>query len=295
MSTIKVAATQMACSWDIDANIAQAHALVRTAAKQGAQIILLQELFETPYFCQDINDKFKELARPLQNNPLIQGFQKLAIELEVVLPISYYEKADNGLFNSIAIIDADGSIKNHYRKTHIPEFPGYHENEYFDAGDSGFQVTQTRYAKIGVGICWDQWFPEAARAMALMGAELLLYPTAIGTEPSQNDHDSRDHWQRVMQGHSGANLVPVIASNRVGCEDGNTTSMTFYGSSFISDCLGKKIAEADRNNSSVIVADIDLTQSAIARQDWGVFQTRQPKAYNLLTQELPKPAYSDQV
>ncbi len=285
----------MPCSWDIDANIAQAQSLVRDAAAQGAQIILLQELFETPYFCQDINDKFKELAKPLKDNALIATFQKLALELEVVLPVSYYEKGKNGLYNSIAIIDADGTVKNHYRKTHIPEFPGYHENEYFEVGDSGFEVTQTRYAKIGVGICWDQWFPEAARAMTLMGAELLLYPTAIGSEPSQSGHDSRDHWQRVMQGHSGANLVPVIASNRVGCEDGNNSSMTFYGSSFITDGMGAKIIEADRDSTSVIVADIDLANSALLRQDWGVFQTRQPKAYGILTQDLPKPTYSDEV
>jgi len=295
MTKIKVAASQMPCSWDIDANIALAETLVRDAAAQGAQIILLQELFETPYFCQDVDEKYKELAKPLKNNALIQVFQKLAAELEVVLPVSYYEKGDNGLYNSIVIIDADGTIKNHYRKTHIPEFPGYHENEYFDEGDSGFKVTQTRYAKIGVGICWDQWFPEAARAMTLMGAELLFYPTAIGSEPSQKNHDSRDHWQRVMQGHSGANLIPVIASNRVGTEAGKNTSMQFYGSSFITNCLGAKIEEAHRESTGVIVAEVDLAESALHRQDWGVFQTRQPKAYGILCEDLPKPAYSDTI
>ena len=286
MRNVTVAATQMRCSWDTEDNIIQAMNLVREAAQQGAQIILLQELFETPYFCQDIDAKFKSLAQGIDKNALIQRFQALAKELEVVLPISFYEHAKAGLFNSIAVIDADGSIKNHYRKTHIPDSIGYYEDHYFDAGNTGFVVTQTRYAKIGVGICWDQWFPEAARAMALMGAELLFYPTAIGSEPSDPSLDSKDHWQRVMQGHAGANLVPVIASNRVGTEVGKNASITFYGSSFISDEHGALLEVADRNSQGILVHTLDLDQTAENRRQWGVFHTRQPHQYGILTEQI---------
>lgn len=283
MRNVTVAATQMSCSWDIDNNILKAEKLVREAVDQGAQIVLLQELFETPYFCQDINAEFKDLAQEVGSSKLIQCFSALAKELEVVLPISFYEKDENELFNSIVIIDADGQIKNRYRKTHIPDTPGYHEDHYFSPGDTGFMVTDTRYGKIGVGICWDQWFPEAARSMVLMGAELLFYPTAIGSEPSDPELDSRDHWQRVMQGHGAANLVPVIASNRVGIEQGQQSQITFYGSSFISNEYGAMTNVADRYTEGVLVSTIDLDQAKENREQWGIFHTRQPEHYNQIT------------
>ncbi len=294
MKNVTVAATQMSCSWDLQDNINKAEKLVREAASKGAHIILLQELFEAPYFCQDIDEKYKDLAQPVQDNKLIGHFQLLAKELEVVLPISFYEKSNAGLFNSVVIIDADGSIQNHYRKTHIPDSPGYYEDHYFAPGDTGFLVTQTRYAKIGVGICWDQWFPEAARAMALMGAEILMYPTAIGSEPSDPDLDSRDHWQQVMLGHAGANLVPVVASNRIGVEQGAHGNIRFYGSSFISNEFGGIEQKADRETSDVLVSTIDLDAVAENRRQWGVFHTRQPHQYGILTEAI-KPEHQKPV
>ncbi len=284
MAKLKVAATQMACSWDTEQNVDRAEQLVREAAALGAQVILLQELFETPYFCKDKLEKYFELSHPVANNPLIQKFQKLAKELEVVLPISFYENSGNSFFNSLAVIDADGKVLGVYRKSHIPDGPGYSEKFYFSPGDTGFRVWDTAYARIGTGICWDQWFPEAARAMALMGAEALLYPTAIGSEPHLENFDSRDHWQRVMQGHAGANLLPVITSNRIGHEDGESCSLDFYGSSFITDHTGAKLAEADRESSAVITAEFDLDEIRQARVAWGVFRDRRPDLYgHLLT------------
>lgn len=227
---VTVAATQMACSWDLEANLETAERLVREAAAKGAQIILIQELFEAPYFCQKPNPDYLQLATTVEENVAIRHFQKIAQELQVVLPISFYELAGRARFNSIAIIDADGSNLGIYRKSHIPDGPGYHEKYYFNPGDTGFKVWNTRYAKIGVGICWDQWFPEAARSMALQGAEILFYPTAIGSEPHDKTISSRDHWQRVQQGHAGANLMPLIASNRIGNEEQDGYDITFYGS-----------------------------------------------------------------
>ncbi|WP_045159574.1 N-carbamoylputrescine amidase [Stutzerimonas stutzeri] len=276
---VTVAATQMACSWDRQANIANADRLVREAAAKGAQIILIPELFETPYFCQKPNPQYLQLATPVEQNPAIQHFQKLAAELQVVLPISFFELAGRARFNSIAIIDADGKLLGVYRKSHIPDGPGYHEKYYFNPGDTGFKVWNTRYARIGVAICWDQWFPETARSMALMGAELLFYPTAIGSEPHDASITSRDHWQRVQQGHAGANLMPLIASNRIGREEQDGYDITFYGSSFIADQFGAKVEEMDETSEGVLVHSFDLDQLEHIRSAWGVFRDRRPNLY----------------
>ena len=287
MRTVTVAATQMACTWDIPGNIARAENLIRKAAAKGAQIVLIQELFEAPYFCQDQIGEFFEMAKPFENNPLIAHFSRLAAELNVVLPVSFFEKAGQTYFNSVAIVDADGTVLGLYRKSHIPDGPGYTEKYYFSPGDTGFRVWQTKHARIGVGICWDQWFPEAARAMALQGAELLFYPTAIGSEPQDPTIDSAAHWQRVMQGHAAANIMPVIASNRIGTEPGRKgTELTFYGSSFIADQTGEKIAEADRTSEAVLTATFDLDGIARQRSNWGLFRDRRPELYTpLLTMD----------
>ncbi len=283
MSQVTVAATQMACTPSAHENIARAEKLIREAAGKGAQIILIQELFETPYFCQDQLYEFLDLATPLAENPAVQRFAELARELDVVLPVSVYERAGQSLFNTVVIVDAGGEVLGHYRKSHIPDGPGYSEKFYFSPGDTGFKVWQTKYAKIGVGICWDQWFPECARAMALMGAELLFYPTAIGSEPQDKTLDSSGHWQRVMQGHAGANLTPVIASNRTGAEPGRKgTEITFYGSSFIAGPTGEKIAEANRTDETVLTATFDLAAIAQQRRSWGVFRDRRPELYTPL-------------
>lgn len=279
---VTVAATQMACSWDTAANLANAERLVRQAAGKGAQIILLQELFEAPYFCQKPNPDYLQLATPAENNPAILHFQKIAEELQVVLPISFYELAGRARFNSIAIIDADGSNLGIYRKSHIPDGPGYHEKYYFNPGDTGFKVWNTRYAKIGVGICWDQWFPECARSMALLGAEILFYPTAIGSEPHDPSISSRDHWQRVQQGHAGANLMPLIASNRIGREDQGDYHINFYGSSFIADQFGAKVQEANETSEAVLMHSFDLDQLEHIRSAWGSFRDRRPNLYGPL-------------
>jgi len=279
---VTVAATQMACSWDTAANLANAERLVRQAAGKGAQIILLQELFEAPYFCQKPNPDYLQLATPTESNPTILHFQKIAKELQVVLPISFYELAGRARFNSIAIIDADGSNLGIYRKSHIPDGPGYHEKYYFNPGDTGFKVWNTRYAKIGVGICWDQWFPECARSMALLGAEILFYPTAIGSEPHDPSISSRDHWQRVQQGHAGANLMPLIASNRIGREDQGDYHINFYGSSFIADQFGAKVQEANETDEAVLMHSFDLDQLEHIRSAWGSFRDRRPNLYGPL-------------
>ena len=277
--TVTVAAIQMSMAVDVATNVATAERLVRAAAASGAQVILIPELFEGHYFCKD--QRASELARalPIEGHPTIEHFMKLAQELGVVLPISVYERANNTLFNTVAMIDADGSMLGIYRKSHIPDGPGYTEKYYFSPGDTGFQVWNTRFGNIGVGICWDQWFPEAARAMALMGAELLLYPTAIGSEPPNPTWDSSMHWQRVMQGHAGANLMPVIAANRTGREVGVNNEITFYGSSFIADATGAKVAEADREEETVLTATFDLNAVRAMRLGWGVFRDRRPELY----------------
>jgi N-carbamoylputrescine amidase len=277
--TVTVAAIQMSMAVDVATNVATAERLVRAAAASGAQVILIPELFEGHYFCKD--QRASELARalPIEGHPTIEHFMKLAQELGVVLPISVYERANNTMFNTVAMIDADGSMLGIYRKSHIPDGPGYTEKYYFSPGDTGFQVWNTRFGNIGVGICWDQWFPEAARAMALMGAELLLYPTAIGSEPPNPTWDSSMHWQRVMQGHAGANLMPVIAANRTGREVGVNNEIMFYGSSFIADATGAKVAEADREEETVLTATFDLDAVRAMRLGWGVFRDRRPELY----------------
>jgi N-carbamoylputrescine amidase len=285
---VGVAALQFACGWDVDANIATAEKLVRQAAARGAQIILIQELFETPYFCIEQDSRHLRLATRVADNRAINHFMKVARELGVVLPISFFEKANNAYFNSIAILDADGRNLGVYRKAHIPNGPGYQEKNYFSPGDTGFKVWDTRYARIGVGICWDQWFPECARSMALMGAELLFYPTAIGSEPPPAlPVNSRDHWQRTQQGHAAANLTPVIVSNRVGIEralqNPEGLYLRFYGSSFITDSTGAKVAEAGEEGEAVLTAKFDLSANAELRDNWFVFRDRRPELYGALT------------
>ncbi|PJX24942.1 N-carbamoylputrescine amidase [Psychrobacter sp. L7] len=285
MRTVTVAATQMTCGWDIQQNIAAATDLVTKAANAGANIILLQELFETPYFCQVHDFDYFKLASSVEDNAAITHFKKLAKALGVVLPISFYEKSGNTFFNSVTIIDADGEILGTYRKTHIPDGIPYAEKFYFTPGDTGFKVWETKYAKIGVGICWDQWFPECARSMALMGAEILLYPTAIGDEPTLGI-DSKGHWQRCMQGHAAANLMPVVAANRIGTEtirqNTHDSTLQFYGRSFITDGRGEIIQEASTDNQEVITATFDLDKLAIDRRQWGVFRDRRPSMYATL-------------
>ncbi|MGH6872434.1 MAG: N-carbamoylputrescine amidase [Rhizomicrobium sp.] len=288
MRQVTLAATQFACSWDTEANIAKAEQLVRAAAAKGANVILIQELFETPYFCQDqIADHFA-LAAPAEGNSLIARMSALAKELGVVLPVSFFEKAGYAHFNSLAMVDADGHMLGIYRKSHIPDGPGYQEKFYFTPGDTGFQVWRTRFGAIGCGICWDQWFPEAARAMALMGAEVLLYPTAIGSEPPPAPPvDSRDHWRRVMQGHAGANYVPLVAGNRIGteksCAPGNAGGeMTFYGSSFIAGPTGEIVAELGRAEEGIATASFDLDEIAKMRASWGLFRDRRPELYGAI-------------
>jgi N-carbamoylputrescine amidase len=284
MRTVVTAATQMSCSWNIEENIAKAEGMVREAANSGAQIILLQELFETPYFCQEKNADYFQYAVLPEENRAIRRLRELARNLQVVLPVSFYEKSATGAYNSVAIIDADGEILGIYRKTHIPHGPGYEEKFYFKDGDSGFKVWKTRYARIGVGICWDQWFTEAARCMSLMGAELLLYPTAIGSEPDQTELDSKNHWQLVMQGHAAANITPVIASNRIGTEQTGESTISFYGSSFITNEIGEKIAEADRHSETILITEFDLDQIARYRDFWGIRQDRRPEMYGKIVE-----------
>lgn len=279
MRNVTLAATQTACGWDRDANVATAERLVRHAAGEGAQIVLLQELFETPYFCQDQKQEFFALASPVEDHPVLRRMSALAAELQIVLPVSFFERANNAYYNSLAMIDADGRNLGIYRKSHIPDGPGYQEKYYFNSGDTGFQVFKTRYATIGAAICWDQWFPESARCMALQGAEVLFYPTAIGSEPQDAGLDSRDHWQRVMQGHAGANLMPLVASNRIGVEKGENSSITFYGSSFIAGPQGEKVVEAGRDKEAVLTATFDLDRLRAARASWGLFRDRRPELY----------------
>jgi N-carbamoylputrescine amidase len=283
MSEVKVAATQFAVSDDRTRNIEKAISMVRRAAVEGANIVLLPELFETPYFCKDQEPEWFAEARPAEGNPMLAQMSDLARELEVVLPVSFFERANNAYYNSLMVIDADGRQLGLYRKSHIPDGPGYQEKFYFRPGDTGFKVWPTRFGRVGIGICWDQWYPETARAMALMGAELLFYPTAIGSEPQDPTLDSRDHWQRVMQGHAGANLMPLIASNRIGREAGVSAVTTFYGSSFIAGPTGEKIAEAERDGEAVLVAGFDLDKIRRQRDSWGIFRDRRPDLYGVIT------------
>ncbi len=289
MRKIKVAAVQMAMHCNVEDNIFTAETLVRRAAGEGANVILLPELFETKYFCQERNYGYYKLALPPEENPAVRRFSQVAKSLGVVIPVSFFERDRNNTYNSVAMIDADGSVLGVYRKTHIPDDQFYQEKFYFTPGDTGFQVWKTKFGNIGVGICWDQWFPEAARCMALMGADLLLYPTAIGSEPIL-DVDSMPHWRRCMQGHAACNVIPVIAANRVGtesvipCEENNfqKSSLTFYGSSFITDATGEVLTSADRESEGVISAELDLDEAYELRMSWGLFRDRRPEQYRML-------------
>jgi len=289
MRQVTLAVTQMECGWDRDRNVAQAEALVRQAASGGANVVLLQELFETPYFCPDQKEALFEHALPFEGNATIARMASLAAELGVVLPISFFEKGETACFNSLAMVDADGRVLDLYRKSHIPEGPGYEEKYYFSPGDTGFKVWQTRFGRVGAAVCWDQWFPECARALALAGAEMLLYPTAIGNEPQDPALDSREHWQRVMQGHAAANMMPVAASNRIGTEQHEAATMTFYGSSFIADPTGGKAVEAPRDEGGMFAATFDLDAVARQRRSWGLFRDRRPDLYGLLVEPGLRP------
>jgi N-carbamoylputrescine amidase len=279
---LTVAAVQMAMAEEVDANVETAERLVRQAAANGAQIVLLPELFEGPYFCKDMLPEHFDRAHPIDGHPTVDHFRKVAAELEIVLPLSVYERANRATYNSVVVIDADGTALGTYRKSHIPDGPGYTEKYYFNPGDTGFRVWDTRCGTAGVAICWDQWFPETARCMALLGADVLFYPTAIGSEPPDPEWDSSGHWQRVMQGHAGANLTPLVASNRIGHETGQTTEITFYGSSFIADATGAKVAEAGRDDEAVLVATFDLEAGRRDRHSWGLFRDRRPDLYGPL-------------
>ena len=290
ISNVKVAAVQMSCSDDREENIAKAERMVRQAASDGANVILLPELFELPYFCQEKNYDYYYLADKTEENPAVKRFMQVAKETGTVIPVSFYEKAGTALYNSIAIIDADGSVLGIYRKTHIPDDHFYQEKFYFTPGDTGFKVWNTRYARIGVGICWDQWFPEAARCMALAGAELLFYPTAIGSEPIL-EVDSAPHWQRCMQGHAAANLMPVIAANRIGTEhitpdeenQQQTSSLSFYGTSFLTDGTGAVLQQLGRDEAGIAMQTYDLDELEEMRMSWGVFRDRRPEYYRAIS------------
>lgn len=292
MRNVTVAAIQMQCSTVVEENIKKADAKVREAAALGANIILLSELFERQYFCQERRYEYYDFATPLEENPAVNHFKAVAAELKVVLPISFYEKDGNVLYNSIAIIDADGKVLGVYRKTHIPDDHYYQEKFYFTPGNTGFKVWDTKYGRIGVGICWDQWFPETARAMAVQGAELLFYPTAIGSEPIL-ECDSMPHWRRCMQGHAGSNLMPVIAANRIGLEEvkpckengGQTSALNFYGSSFITDETGEILESAGRDTEEILVHTFDLDEIATNRLGWGIFRDRRPECYKDIIQK----------
>ena len=286
MRNVTLAATQMSCTWDTARNIDRAEAMVRDAASRSANVILIQELFETPYFCIEQAHKHLALASPTEENAAVIHFAKVARELGVVLPISFFERAGQSFFNSLAIVDADGTVPGVYRKSHIPNDVAYQEKQYFSPGDTGFKVWDTAFGRVGAAICWDQWFPEAARCMVLQGAEMLLYPTAIGSEPTRPDADCIPHWQSVMCGHAGANLVPVVASNRVGQEvasEDDTLRMEFFGGSFIANHFGQKVTEAGREDATVLTASFDLDEVAEARRYWGLFRDRRPDLYGAIS------------
>ncbi len=292
MRNITVGAIQMRCGSDRMENIEKAGAIVCQAAEHGAHIVLLPELFERPYFCQERRYEYYNYAENTQDNIAIKYFCDLARKLKVVIPVSFYERDANCLYNSVAMLDADGKILGVYRKTHIPDDHYYQEKFYFSPGNTGFTVWDTAYGKIGVGICWDQWFPETARALAIGGAELLLYPTAIGSEPIL-ECDSMPHWRRVMQGHAAANLIPVVAANRIGTEqvypcpeNGNqSSSLCFYGSSFITDETGEMIASATRDEETVLYGNFDLDSLAAERLNWGLYRDRRPSCYKSISNE----------
>jgi N-carbamoylputrescine amidase len=276
---VTVAAIQCPLGGGRGENLARVEAHVRSAAARGASIILPPELFEGPYFCREESSEWFGEARAIDDDEAVRRMRDVARELGVVVPVSFFERAGQAYYNTVATIDADGTILGVYRKSHIPDGPGYEEKFYFRPGDTGFRVWRTRHATIGVGICWDQWFPESARAMMLLGAEILFYPTAIGSEPHEPALDTRDPWQRAMIGHAVSNVVPVVAANRIGDEGGQS----FYGSSFIADARGDKVAELGRVDEGVILATFDLEALARTRSSWGFFRDRRPELYDVLT------------
>lgn len=294
MRQISVAVTQMACSWNRGDNIRQACDLVEQSAAKGAQVVVLQELFETPFFCIDKDPAHFSEATPVAKNPAIAAIRPLARKHNLVVPVSFFELADDGrLFNSLAIIDADGEILGLYRKSHIPDFPAYEEAFYFTPGDTGFRTWDTKHVRLGCGVCWDQWFPEAARIMALSGAELLIYPTAIGRPHNplpEGAENSKPHWQQTMQGHAAANMVILAASNRIGLEEGREHATQFYGGSFVADATGTKVLELDEMTPSVGVTRFNLDQIAAFRKYWGIFRTRRRDLYQPILSQL-EPAY----
>ena len=290
MRKVTIAAVQMQCSDVVSENIEKADAMVRQAAEQGAQVILLPELFERPYFCQERRYEYYSFAKPVLENDAVRHFRSVAKDLGVVIPVSFYEKDGCSLYNSVAMLDADGSLMGVYRKTHIPDDHYYQEKFYFTPGNTGFRVWDTRYGKVGVGICWDQWFPETARCLTLAGAEMILYPTAIGSEPIL-DCDSMEHWRRCMQGHAGSNLIPVVAANRIGLETvmpdpangGQNSSLRFYGASFIADETGALVASASRDEEEILTASFDLDEVEENRMSWGIFRDRRPHCYEKIS------------
>jgi N-carbamoylputrescine amidase len=279
---VKVSAIQMSMNQDKTSNIEKAKKLVIQSAKNGAKIILLPELFEGLYFCKDMDKKYFRWAKPLNNNSLIQQFSKLAKKLNVVILVSYFEKDKDKYFNSLVVINANGIVMDNYRKTHIPDGAGYEEKFYFSEGNTGFKVYDTTYAKIGVGICWDQWFCETARILTLKGAEIIFYPTAIGSEP-EICIDSKEHWQRVQMGHAATNTIPIVVANRTGLEIGESCEITFYGSSFITDYTGAKISEASRDKEEIIYGEFDLDEYAKQRKYWGLLKDRRKECYQDIT------------
>jgi len=281
MNEFRVAVVQTALNASREENIEKIEQLIRRAAEAGAQIILPPELFEGPYFCRVEEEELFALAAPYEGNQTIARFAALARELQVVIPISFFERSGQAYYNSLVVVDADGSDLGLYRKSHIPDGPGYEEKFYFRPGNTGFRVYETRYGTLGVGICWDQWFPECARAMTLLGAELLLYPTAIGLEPHETDFDTKDPWQRAMIGHAVSNSIPVAAANRIGNEGGQT----FYGSSFIADARGDMVAELSREEEGFAMASFDREALRARRASWGFFRDRRPELYGLLMTE----------
>ncbi len=276
---LKAATLQFAMTSKSEENIATGVRMVTEAAKQGAQLILLPELFALPYFCKTQKPKYFADAHPFEDNPVLRTFSELAEKLNVVLPVSFFERSGQCYFNSLAMIDANGEILDVYRKSHIPDGPGYQEKFYFSPGDTGFKVWKTQVGHIGTAICWDQWFPEAARIMTLMGAEILCYPTAIGTEPQDASIDSKPHWQLTMQGHSAANMIPLVVSNRIGKECDDDVCINFYGSSFLTDNRGQIITESSRTEEAIQYAEWDLNAAAEARRAWGLFRDRRPELY----------------
>lgn len=282
--SIKVAVTQMACAVQQTVNLDHAEQLVRSAAASGARLVLLQELFAGPYFCQERDPVHFERACEVDRSPVVARMESLARELAVVLPVSFYERTADGLYNSVAVIDADGRRLGVYRKSHVPDDPGYAEKFYFADGDTGLRVWDTAVGRVGVGICWDQWFPEAARVMTLQGAQLLVYPTAIGSDPLYPGGSPMAQWQRCMQGHAAANFVPVLASNRVGTEHtGSGQSLDFLGRSFVTDHHGQVLTRADEHSEAVLLAEVDLAQADSERHMWGLFADRRPDLYGRLT------------